>query len=460
MAESVIGPQEPLAVPAVFLYRFDHGRLFRTDKGGFFRLAHPIAQAGVVVRYAHVHAGDENALGNAGVVVGDGLEALAGLGGEAVQVQTVVPVRTADQGQLVGALVFGNIVEGTLQMHHHGLSLRGIVVKIDHLAENAHVAGFLDVGIHGVDQPQGIVIEAAANVHVAALGQGLILMVGAAVRELSGGHVQNAAPGAFGDQMDEAQQILTAIAEAHAAADAAFKIAGGAAHIEGDHALVLVPQVHLTVQLFVRAVHVEVVEQTGPVLLQRGQLFIKLRVGLELPQQRVRRFLVDDAGRHKLFVHRVFAIAQHENQAQGLAGLQFAADAVAGDGRPAVSVAVGGRVIAHYLRIAEAVVQAQEGFPAGVIAVHRRVDGIDGVMIAALPVLGLVIDGGAAVFKLHFRQRVVALEVGGVVLRVPQAELDEAVQGNLFRFGGLVGQGQPGDLGGISPGYHDRLASL
>ena len=81
-------------------------------------------------------------------------------------------------------------------------------------------------------------------------------------------------------------------------------------------------------------------------------------------------------------------------------------------------------------------------------------------MIAAFPVFGLVVDGGAAVFKLHFRQCVVTLEVGGVVLRVPQAELDKAVQGNLFRFGGLVGQGQPGDLGGISPGYHDRLASF
>ena len=78
-------------------------------------------------------------------------------------------------------------------------------------------------------------------------------------------------------------------------------------------------------------------------------------------------------------------------------------------------------------------------------------------MVAAFPVFGLVVDGGAAVFKLHFRQRVVALEVGGVVLRVPQAEFDKAVQGELLRFGSLVGQGQTGDLGGIAPGHHDRL---
>ena len=43
-------------------------------------------------------------------------------------------------------------------------------------------------------------------------------------------------------------------------------------------------------------------------------------------------------------------------------------------------------------------------------------------MIAALAVLGLVIDH--AVFHLHLAGVEVALEVGGVVLRVPQAELD------------------------------------
>ena len=81
-------------------------------------------------------------------------------------------------------------------------------------------------------------------------------------------------------------------------------------------------------------------------------------------------------------------------------------------------------------------------------------------MIAAFPVFGLVVDGGAAVFKLHFRQRVVALEVGGVVLRVPQAEFDEAVQGNLFRGGGFVGQRQPGDFRRIAPGHHDGLTGF
>ena len=70
-------------------------------------------------------------------------------------------------------------------------------------------------------------------------------MVGGAVRQLGGGNVHECVPGrAPGIMMDKAQQILTAVAEAHAAADAALKVAGRAAHIEGDHALVLVPDVH------------------------------------------------------------------------------------------------------------------------------------------------------------------------------------------------------------------------
>ena len=43
-----------------------------------------VAQLGIVIGNANEHTGDEHALGDTGVVVGDGLEALAGLLGEAV----------------------------------------------------------------------------------------------------------------------------------------------------------------------------------------------------------------------------------------------------------------------------------------------------------------------------------------------------------------------------------------
>ena len=52
-------------------------------------------------------------------------------------------------------------------------------------------------------------------------------------------------------------------------------------------------------------------------------------------------------------------------------------------------------------------------------------------MVAALAVLGLVIDD--AVFHLHLAGVEVALEVGGVVLRIPQAELDGGEGGDARR---------------------------
>ncbi len=50
--------------------------------------------------------------------------------------------------------------------------------------------------------------------------------------------------------MHKAQKILTAVPEAHAASGAAFVIAGRAAHVKGDHALVLMPDIDHAVQLF------------------------------------------------------------------------------------------------------------------------------------------------------------------------------------------------------------------
>ena len=126
-------------------------------------------------------------------------------------------------------------------------------IKGYQLVQNRKIAGFLDVGRRAKDQPQRIVVEAAAHVQVAALGQRLVLVVGAAVRELGGRDVQDALPGAAWDQVHKAQEVLRGIAEAHAPADARLKVGGGARHVEGDHALVLVPDVDHPVQLFVGA---------------------------------------------------------------------------------------------------------------------------------------------------------------------------------------------------------------
>ena len=108
-----------------------------------------------------------------------------------------------------------------LQQGHLGARL---VVEGGGLVQDGEVARLAQVGAGAGHQPEGIVVEAGAHVGVAPLGEGLVLVVGAAVGKLDGGDVQDPLPGPLGDQMDEAQQILAAVPEAHAAARAALII--------------------------------------------------------------------------------------------------------------------------------------------------------------------------------------------------------------------------------------------
>ena len=79
---------------------------------------------------------------------------------------------------------------------------------------------------------------------------------------------------------------------------------------------------------------------------------------------------------------------------------------------------------------------------------------VTGVVVPALPVFGLVIDG--VFHHFYFTGGKVALEIGAVVHGVPEAELHiaEYIQGA----GGVgpVGQGQTVDLAGVAPG-HEKL---
>ena len=74
------------------------------------------------------------------------------------------------------------------------------------------------------------------------------------------------------------------------------------------------------------------------------------------------------------------------------------------------------------MRAIPAAVWAQERLALGVEAGERLGAGEVGEVVAPLAVLGLVVDH--AVLDLDLADAIVALEVGRVVLRVPQAELD------------------------------------
>lgn len=69
-------------------------------------------------------------------------------------------------------------------------------------------------------------------------------MVRAAVFKLGCGDVQDPLLCPVRDQVDEAQEILAGITESHAAPGSGLKIGGGAGHVEGHHALILIPDIY------------------------------------------------------------------------------------------------------------------------------------------------------------------------------------------------------------------------
>ena len=94
--------------------------------------------------------------------------------------------------------------------------------------------------------------------------------------------------------MDKAHEVLVGVAEAHATADAALEERGRAGEVEGDHALVLVPDVHHAVELVVGCLHLIDVKQLVPVVAEFGKGLIDLLGGIELGNEGVSLVLVDD----------------------------------------------------------------------------------------------------------------------------------------------------------------------
>ena len=154
------------------------------------------------------HAGDQDGFRNAAVRGAVSLEGFARRRRVAVQVQAVVPVRAADQGQTVRALVVHHVVERCLQMLEQRARIVGVGVVGRFLVQDSEIACLFDIGRRTRDQPEGIVVEAAADRVIAFFGQRLVLVVTAAVPELCRCDIQDALAGALGNLMDEAQQIL------------------------------------------------------------------------------------------------------------------------------------------------------------------------------------------------------------------------------------------------------------
>ena len=92
----VIGAQEPFTVPAGVKNRFLHiGDRFLCNRCLVIH-ASVTADCRIVFSVAHEHAGDKDGLGIRTFGRTERLERFSRFGGEAVQIQTVIPVSAAD----------------------------------------------------------------------------------------------------------------------------------------------------------------------------------------------------------------------------------------------------------------------------------------------------------------------------------------------------------------------------
>ena len=175
-----------------------------------------------------------------------------GLVREDVEVEAVVPVRPADQRQPVGPEAVEREVDASAaRWSWSGVSEPSALSHAHGLVEDRAIAGLLDVGRHGEHEPRRVVVEPGADVVIAALGERLVLVVGAAVGQLRRGDVEDPRPRPLRDHVDQPEQVLVRVAEAHAPPDAGFEHRRRARQVERRHALVGVPGVDHPVDVLV-----------------------------------------------------------------------------------------------------------------------------------------------------------------------------------------------------------------
>ena len=263
--------------------------------------------------------------------------------------------------------------------------------------------------------------------------------------------------------MNEAEQILIGVAEAHASADSALEVGSGAGHIEGNHALVLVPDVYHAVYLLVGRIYGILCQQLAPIFLQFLKQLVCLLGGIALAHHLESLCLVDNilerlcvafsvngVGSDKSLVIAAVVellsdghlyITEAEYKLLLLAGRKLDLKVVRSDRRPALRNGHIGLARENSVGALKAVVQTEEALAVGVIALNGSINGVEREVIAALLVFGLVVNGGAEYLDLAGVE--VSLEVGGIVVCVPEAPFDKACQLERLLFAALVGDREP-----------------
>src|SRR5690606_33004871 len=129
VAVVVVGATEPLAVPSAVQDSLLHRVNSCLGASGFGLVAAVACKGRVVGADRREHGGNEHRLGvTAGLVLG-GLEGLTWSGGEAVEVEAVIPVGSPNERQAMGAYVVVRVVKGPLEVVHEAGGLGFVVVE-------------------------------------------------------------------------------------------------------------------------------------------------------------------------------------------------------------------------------------------------------------------------------------------------------------------------------------------
>src|SRR5208283_1351971 len=128
----------------------------------------------------HKQGGDENGFGNRAVFVRGGLEGLPGRVGEAIQVEAIVPIGAPDERQAMGTETIERVAKTALQMLVERRFGAGCIVIGHWLIQDAPVSSLFDIGADSDNEPVRIIVKAAADIVIAALGERLILVISAA----------------------------------------------------------------------------------------------------------------------------------------------------------------------------------------------------------------------------------------------------------------------------------------
>ena len=193
--------------------------------------------------------------------------------------------------------------------------------------------------------------------------------------------------------MNKAHKVLVTVAEAHTTAYTTLEEACATREVESNHTLVLVPDVNHTVELVVARAYIIYIKQGIPVSVEFGKCLVNLLSSIELSNQGVSLILIDHLRCSKLLVLLILNVTQQEYKVLTLAWLECYLDIVRSNGAPTMGVAVAGLALHHYLRIGKLVVKTYKGLTVCIESLNLSVYVIESVVVAALAILRLVING-------------------------------------------------------------------